>query len=211
MRGPTNVPRKRAQQPRARVTVGAILDAAAHILSKTGVRWTTNDIARVAGVSIGSLYQYFPRKEAIAFALVRRTMGARTERVRQIFASMESKPLEEIVRAAIDALVEMRQETRLEEELFYAAFRFGDTETFRAIDRESISVVADLLGRAACKTRPLNAEAAAFVLLHGVRAILTGAAVQDPAFLRSPALREELTILVTSYLTGRACSAHLGR
>lgn len=65
--------RKTATQSRAVNTLGVILDAAAHILEVTGLEgYTTNAIAERAGVSIGSLYQYFPNKEAITLALIER-------------------------------------------------------------------------------------------------------------------------------------------
>lgn len=66
-------PRKRPTQARARATVEVILEAAAHILEVDGIATlNTNSIAERAGVSIGSLYQYFPSKEAIFTELIRR-------------------------------------------------------------------------------------------------------------------------------------------
>jgi AcrR family transcriptional regulator len=64
-------PRKSAVQGRAKETVKSIVQAAAHILEKTGLdKINTNQIAKKAGVSIGSLYQYFPTKESIFFKLI---------------------------------------------------------------------------------------------------------------------------------------------
>jgi AcrR family transcriptional regulator len=69
---PTN-PRKSASQKRSRVTVDTLLEATARVLVKQGYdRASTNRIAATAGVSIGSLYQYFPNKEALVAALVAR-------------------------------------------------------------------------------------------------------------------------------------------
>ncbi|SLN52345.1 transcriptional regulator BetI [Aquimixticola soesokkakensis] len=66
-------PRKTPRQARARATVAAIEEAAAHILTHGGVdALTTNLVAARAGVSIGSLYQYFPTKEAILAELLRK-------------------------------------------------------------------------------------------------------------------------------------------
>jgi AcrR family transcriptional regulator len=66
-------PRKRPHQQRSAATVDAILEAAAHILERKGLdALTTNAVAELAGVSIGSLYQYFPGKAAILAELIRR-------------------------------------------------------------------------------------------------------------------------------------------
>src|SRR5580698_3835386 len=65
--------RKTPRQKRSVATVGAILDAAARILEKQGFdAYSTNAVAARAGVSIGSLYQYFPGKDAITRALIER-------------------------------------------------------------------------------------------------------------------------------------------
>ena len=66
-------PRKPPTQPRATETVNAVLEAAARILERHGFEgYTTNAIAERAGVSIGSLYQYFPGKDAVTVALIER-------------------------------------------------------------------------------------------------------------------------------------------
>lgn len=63
-------PRKLPKQERSRVTVEAILDATALVLVREGYdRASTKRVAGVAGVSIGSLYQYFPNKESLVAAL----------------------------------------------------------------------------------------------------------------------------------------------
>lgn len=65
-------PRKRPHQQRSAATVDAILEAA-RILERKGLdALTTNAVAELAGVSIGSLYQYFPGKAAILAELIRR-------------------------------------------------------------------------------------------------------------------------------------------
>jgi AcrR family transcriptional regulator len=63
------VPRRSPVQGRARETVERILDAAAHVFGERGYAATTNDVAERAGVSIGSLYQYFRDKDALLVAL----------------------------------------------------------------------------------------------------------------------------------------------
>lgn len=73
-------PRKSPRQERSRLTVERILDAAARIFQEEGYAGaTTNEIADEAQVSVGSLYQYFPNKDAILVELTRRHIGTATE------------------------------------------------------------------------------------------------------------------------------------
>ena len=66
----TAKPRKKPKQERSKTLVGSVLDATARILDGSGyAAATTNKIAEIAGVSIGSLYQYFPGKDAVLGAL----------------------------------------------------------------------------------------------------------------------------------------------
>src|SRR6516165_7192502 len=70
---PRTNPRKLASQERSRLTVEALIEATARILTKDGYdRASTNRIAEAAGVSIGSLYQYFPSKEALVAGVIDR-------------------------------------------------------------------------------------------------------------------------------------------
>jgi AcrR family transcriptional regulator len=69
--------RKQAVQPRARLTVERIVEAAARLIEERGLTgYNTNAVAARAGISIGSLYQYFPDKDAIMIALARRETAA---------------------------------------------------------------------------------------------------------------------------------------
>jgi len=69
-------PRKRPTQARARATVEAVLQGAAEVFAELGyAATTTNKIAERAGVSVGSLYQYFPSKDALLAGLVERHMA----------------------------------------------------------------------------------------------------------------------------------------
>src|SRR5213082_1988183 len=77
---PRTIPRKRPRQDRSKATVDAILTATARILMADGYdRASTNRIALAAGVSVGSLYQYFPSKEALVAALVENHLGRMRE------------------------------------------------------------------------------------------------------------------------------------
>ncbi len=85
-------PRKQAKQRRSKETVRAILEAATHILNSTGASGlTTNHIARKAGVSIGSVYQYFPNKESITSRLFEDFIEAQGKVVLGVLAEVEDE------------------------------------------------------------------------------------------------------------------------
>jgi AcrR family transcriptional regulator len=96
-------PRKQATQARAARTVEAILEAAARILEDRGLEgYTTNAIAGRAGVSIGSLYQYFPNKDAITLALIARETAELLAELRAAAAEPDWREgLKAMVRAGV--------------------------------------------------------------------------------------------------------------
>lgn len=72
---PEDFQRRKPRQARSRVTYDSILEAAMQLLARDGAgRLTTNRVAERAGVSIGTLYQYFPDKAAILLAAARREL-----------------------------------------------------------------------------------------------------------------------------------------
>lgn len=103
--------RRTPRQERSRSTVDAIFEAAARVVDEAGMPGaTTGRIAHVAGVSIGSLYQYFPRKEALFGALTERAMETDLQRVREAVDRARDMSLEagirEVIRAAFGFVLE---------------------------------------------------------------------------------------------------------
>jgi AcrR family transcriptional regulator len=97
-------PRKVPRQPRARATVEAILDAATRIFAERGYgATTTNDVATLAGISIGSLYQYYPNKDAIIADLQGRHVIQVRDAVAAAVRSSASGNLEDAIRAIVRA------------------------------------------------------------------------------------------------------------
>ena len=105
-----NMPRKIPSQRRARATVDCILKAAELIISNEGYEFaTTNHIAEVAGVSIGTVYQYFPRKEAILASLIENAVITSSEPLRQILLAHMHTPLAEGVPIQLRMILEGRR------------------------------------------------------------------------------------------------------
>src|ERR1044071_10462280 len=99
--------RKTPRQARSSAMVEAILEAAARVLAREGLaRATTNRIAEVAGVSIGSLYQYFPNKMAIVRALQQAHGQAMVDLVRELAPAASRLSLEQAVRLMTDSILD---------------------------------------------------------------------------------------------------------
>src|SRR5438445_2470695 len=95
-RKPPTKPRKNASQERSRATVDALVEATARILVKEGFdKASTNRIAEVAGVSVGSLYQYYPGKEALVAAVIERHNQQIMQVVGGTLAEITSQPIEQ--------------------------------------------------------------------------------------------------------------------
>lgn len=106
-RKPLTDPRKNASQQRSRATVDALVEATARVLVKEGFdKASTNRIAQEAGVSIGSLYQYYPGKEALVAAVIDRHNEQIQQVVRASLADAAKQPLEEAVRTLVEVAFE---------------------------------------------------------------------------------------------------------
>jgi AcrR family transcriptional regulator len=95
--------RRAPRQDRSKATVAAILSASAQILRRQGAEGlTTAAIAKRAGVSVGSLYDYFPSKQAIIIALARQLMKEDVEAIATAAAKASADPVRAIIAALID-------------------------------------------------------------------------------------------------------------
>jgi AcrR family transcriptional regulator len=104
-------PRKIPRQVRAQVTVSAILEATAHILAESGYEaLTTNHVAHKAGVSIGSLYQYFPSKEALVGELMDRHCDRMNALFGEVFLKSQRLAPAELTRAIVGAIYRAKRE-----------------------------------------------------------------------------------------------------
>jgi AcrR family transcriptional regulator len=102
-------PRKSPVQARSSSTVNAILESTIHILLKHGLdRLTTTKVAERAGVSIGSLYQYFPNKAALVATLLKRHLDEVASSVGTACASQQGRSVREMVTATCSAFVDAK-------------------------------------------------------------------------------------------------------
>ena len=199
-------PRKSPTQQRSQLTVSALLKATAHILVKEGYESaSTNRIAEAAGVSIGSLYQYFPSKEALVAAVVDRHMQEMMQLLRAAVDRVREQPVEvatrELVRVMIDA---HRVDPRLHRVLVEQVPRVGRLENIRAIDREAYALIRAYLEAHRDELRVADLDVASFVCVATVEALTHAAVVNRPDVLsdKSGVFADEVTRLVVGYLRG---------
>jgi AcrR family transcriptional regulator len=201
-RRPRTQPRKKPRQERSQATVDAILDATARVLCTTGYdRASTNRIALAAGVSVGSLYQYFPSKEALVAALSARHMEAMTSLIRAKLSEVATAPMPVAVRTIIAAMFEAHTvEPKLHKVLIEEVPRIGRLENLRGVERETQALVMALLATRKSELRRTDVETMAFMLVSVVEAVTHSAVVAELEPGASGALADELTDLVLRYL-----------
>lgn len=197
-RQPPEIKRRIPRQARAGETVAAILEAAAQILEAAGLAgFTTNAVAERAGVSIGTLYQYFTDKDALLRMLGEREMTATLAAVGSALRDDPEAPLETRVRAVIRAIVNaFHGRQRARKAVVQAVMARGT-----AI--EMVAPVAAFLAQSGNEPRRgigrLTPEQA-FVLSRAVMGAIRAAVLEEQPFFSSPAFEDELVRLVLSYL-----------
>jgi len=198
-------PRKTASQERSRSTVDALLEATTRILIKEGYdRASTNRIAEVAGVSIGSLYQYFPSKEALVAAVVDRHTQELSEVTRNALVKVAARPIEvaarEFVSVAIDA---HRVNPKLHGVLAEQIPRVGRLENIEANVRDGYALVRGYLEAHRDEIDVADLDLAAFVVVTVVEALTHAAVLRRPDILADKNARrfvDDVTRLVVRYL-----------
>jgi len=166
----SNVPahlnaRKKPRQVRAQATLNAILEATIQVLLVDGpYRLTTTRVAERAGVSVGSMYQYFPHKQALFYALNERYMDALAEKVEIACTARHGVPIRQMVEALItsywNAKMERPEVTRA---LYRSIAELDNGPLVEAFSRRVDTTIAEMLA---------SAPDAAFTDLPGVNLTL---------------------------------------
>ena len=201
---PTDI-RKSPRQARSRATVQAILEAAARVFVEDGLEGaTTNRIAVVAGVSVGSLYQYFPNKESLVQALLVSHVADAEARRPRALRGPELLTLRERLRIAIGWHLEVHAaDPALHEMLTNAAPRLLGADVLREFKSTYHRVMRAVLEPYAAELRPRNLDLAAFVVAECMEALTHGAVLHHPELLDRAELVDEMTELLAGYLEAK--------
>jgi AcrR family transcriptional regulator len=197
-------PRKTAVQPRARATVEAILEATARILVREGYEHaSTNRIAETAGVSIGSLYQYFPSKEALVAALMERHVKEMSDVLHREAARSLDAPLDRAIEDVVQAMLEAHAvNPKLHKVFVEQVPRIGRLETIKDIEISALKLARAFLEHRKRELRAgLDLELASFIVVATVEALTHAAVLYRPDLLADRRMVNEVRDVVLRYLT----------
>jgi AcrR family transcriptional regulator len=201
-RKPATTPRKLPQQDRSRFTVAAILEATTRILVEEGYdKANTNRIAERAGISIGSLYQYFPNKESLMTALMEQHSQEMAELVEIKLNRSIDSPLEIVIPEIISAVVAAHAiNPRLHQVLSDEIPRSGRSEQMHKADERITELLTAYLDRWRDLIYPQNIDLTVFILSRTVDALCHSAVIEHPNFVSDSQFEREVSNLLLSYL-----------
>jgi AcrR family transcriptional regulator len=180
--------------------VESILVAAELVLEETGLeRFTTNRVAERAGVSVGSLYQYFPNKQAVLAELARRIERRSRAAIVKVLEAASELSLEQTAERVVDMMCSDIGGLVFRRALLREVPESWRAETSTAIDVEVRDRVRAALASRS-DTRSGDHAVMAWVVTHAIEGLIEVAVRDEPALLTVPAFRAELVALVTCYL-----------
>ena len=192
-------PRKLPQQDRSKFTVDAILTATAHILTEEGYdKASTNRIAERAGISIGSLYQYFPNKASLIAALRDRHVSGMMAVIESKLRDLLDAPIEvvlpEIVKASIAAHA---INPTLHKVLHEQVPRLNETE----MEDRMTNLLRSYLAKQYDRIDPQQLGYIVFVIERSVEALTHAAVLECSDLLQDGQLEQEINEMLLSYLS----------
>ncbi|MGY8709545.1 TetR/AcrR family transcriptional regulator [Bradyrhizobium sp. 18BD] len=204
-RKPPTTPRKNASQERSRATVDALVEATARILVHDGFEKTsTNRIAEVAGVSVGSLYQYFPSKEALVAAVIDRHNEEIMGIVRATLTEVADLPVEKAVRKLVTVAIEAHLiNPKLHRVLAEQIPRTGQLADVEAFNREVHNLVRTYLESRRKEMRKIDLDIATFICVSTIESVAHNTVLNQAEMLTEKTVKvlvDETTRMVVGYL-----------
>lgn len=201
-------PRKSPVQARSAASVDAILEATVQVLLEAGKeRLTTTRVASRAGVSVGTLYQYFPNKSALLQAALKRHLDVVTEAVEQVCQEQKGNPVQSMATALVDAFLRAKMKDGKTSVALYAVSADVDgARIAREIGLRSSQAIVAMLASA---REPLtkDPQLVASMLQGALAGISRRLLESDAPEELFETFRQEMTLFACSYL--KACSGAL--
>ncbi len=193
--------KKQPRQKRSREMVRAILDAAAKVLVEEG--WaaaSTNRVAEVAGVSVGSLYQYFPNKESLVIALAHHHGEAQLAQLVVDLIELQHLPIAQAIPRYVEANIKVHLEApELHVHLTSQVLAHG-LQSIQELQGKARVLVRGYLEAHRHELVVQDLDIAAWLLVSTVEAAIHGAILDDTVRLEDPAFAREVSAMVCRYL-----------
>lgn len=200
---PSATPRKQPKQERSQATVDAILSATTHILTESGYdQLTTNRVAEQAGVSIGSLYQYFPNKEALIFALAEHHANEMVQLAQHHLTELGDRSILEVLRQIVKAALAAHAVNPKLHRVLHE--QIPHSEVMRRLDEAKMeNMLRSLLAQQSDQLQPKNLDLTIFMVERTIRALIHGAMIDHPELLKTGELEQEMMVMLAAYLVKR--------
>ena len=193
-------PRKTPVQKRSTVTVEAIAEATIQVLLAVGLdRLTTTRVAERAGVSVGTLYQYYPNKQALLYAVLEVHAAKVAEAVENACRASRGAAVKALVSAVVEAFVNAKLErTDISTALYAAASEPEGAALVRRVSKRAQRALTAALAEAAGAT--MGEMDFVALMLYSAMAGATRAVLEAGASAKMVVrLREELLVLCQGY------------
>ncbi len=196
-------PLKTPRQARSRATVTAIVQATARVLARDGyAKTSTNRIARAAGVSVGSLYQYFPGKDALVLAVARGHAEEMLKLLSQAALETADAPIATRIRALVHGMIAAHQgDPALHKALVEQVLHLG-LDHMADVQKQARALVRGWLAEHRDELLIDDLDTAAYLLVTTVEAVIHAALFDAPERLTEPAFEAELVSMIRRYLLG---------
>ena len=194
-------PRKSPVQARSAASVEAIIEATIQVLLKVGKeRLTTTRVAERAGVSVGTLYQYFPNKSALLRAVLRRHFDQVVEAVEQACREQQGNTVEQMAVALITAFLNAKMREPQTSVALYAVS--ADVDGAKIVKQISVRSNQAIVAMLASAKKPLAQDPQLVAnMLQGAMSGLSRQLLESPNPEKHfVTLRDELIFLATAYL-----------
>jgi len=194
-------PRKTPVQARSTASVEAILEATIQVLLAVGKeKLTTTKVAARAGVSVGTLYQYFPNKSALLLAALTRHLDEVTKEVERVCREQKGEPLLAMGTALIHAFLTVKMKDVKTSVALYAVS--SDVDAARIVKMKGVRSTKAIVGMltSSCETLVRDPELVASMLQGAMVGVSRRLLDSDAPEKRFEGMREELVFFVCAYL-----------
>jgi AcrR family transcriptional regulator len=194
-------PRKRPVQARSEATVSALFEASIQVLLAAGYRkLTTTRVAERAGVSVGTLYQYFPNREALIICVIEQYLEEIVSSIEQTCQELNGQPLEELATGLVDAFIAVKyRRVELSRALREPLADVGGAQLVKAAAQRAAGALADSVQN--CPDASFrDKQLPALLIVMACSSLMQIAVIDQTVPLETTTLRAHMRALVLGYL-----------